>query len=195
MLFVSCYLCWRRKSFSLFSIARCVFCVCSEGVMFLHDLCAFLYVAFNYIDQLLFKASLEPKELQNSLKLPHSPKVNCKLMKNEASTEFNSAFHLCCTTCVTKRIRGGKAVTVALWLLASELLFLVSFKFFLWCQAEKKWQEKGAGWVSMSLVLICADLALQDSLTSVTHTSHCRREEGETGKEKTKRSTTVLVWI
>lgn len=47
----------------------------------------------------------------------------------------------------------------------------------------------------MSLVLICADLALQDSLTSVTHTSHCRREEGETGKEKTKRSTTVLVWI
>lgn len=53
----------------------------------------------------------------------------------------------------------------------------------------------------MSLVLICADLALQDSLTSVTHTSQCRMEQSEVeGRmsepaKKRKQFTGALVWI
>lgn len=97
-----------------------------------------------------------------------------------AYAEFISPSYLCRATFMTNRIHGGKTVAGAIWLLASKLLFIVSFHFFfLWCQAEEKWQKKWASWVSVRLVLICADLVLQDSLTSVTHTSHCRKKEGE----------------
>lgn len=113
---------------------------------------------------------------------------------NSQKASLISAYLLFSSTCVTNMIHRGKTVAEALWLLASGLLFLVSFHFF-FCgvKLRKKWQEKGASWLSVSLVLICADLALQESLTSVTHTSLCRRSRvswrgGEWRCEKEKQN-------
>lgn len=64
--------------------------------------------------------------------------------------------------------------------MALELLFLVSFHISLWHQAEKKMTGERS---QLSQFVpgshLCADLVLQDYLTSVTHTWHCKRMEGE----------------
>lgn len=174
MLFVSCYL-WQRKSFSLFSIAmllgRCVLYGCMlRGC----DVCDHLFLFCGLFARLYCQVNFHKLTFEK-----HSwfAKVNCKCMKTkvtQTNTELISSSRVCSATCVTNRIHEGKTVARALQLIDFALLFLVSFHFF---SVASRRQEKRASWVSVSLVLICADLALQVSLTSVTHTSHGRREQ------------------
>lgn len=74
---------------------------------------------------------------------------------------------------MTNRIPGGKTVTLALWLVAFELLFIVSFHFSLWRQAEKKMTGERS---RLSQLVpgshLCVDLVLQHYyLASVARTS------------------------
>lgn len=59
-----------------------------------------------------------------------------------ACTEFISASYLCRATFMTNRIRGGKTVAEAIWLLASKLLFIVSFHFFSVVSSRGKMTEE-----------------------------------------------------
>lgn len=107
----------------------------------------------------------------------HSAKVNCKFT-NKAKVKLISVSLLCSSTCVTNRIHGGKTVSGALWPMASELLFLVSFYLFFVAssleKSDKRKEPAESVWTWFSFVLTL--LYNTPSLVSLTlHTAGGRR--------------------
>lgn len=103
----------------------------------------------------------------------HTPKTSCKQKKpkqNRATLNNTGsifALFLYCSPSMTRNPAGKK--TGALWLLVSELLFLVTFDGLLRHWGENKWQVKAASCVNVSLVLVCVNLALEDSRQCHSH--------------------------
>lgn len=95
-----------------------------------------------------------------------------------AYAEFISPSYLCRATFMTNRIHGGKTVAGAIWLLASKLLFIVSFHFFFCGVKQRKNDRRNEpaesvwGWFSFVLTLCYRT----PSLVSLTlHTAGKRR--------------------